>query len=169
MDLRKEILRGHSKAQVNRIVDYVGNNPERFKNLISVYIEGPYRVTQRAAWSISYCVENQPELVYPHLKTLLGQLKKPTVHDALKRNTMRLLQFIRIPKKYEGLVADLCFEYLANKKEAVAVKVFSMTVLNTIAEDIPEIKKELKILIEDNLPYASPAFQSRARKVLKDL
>lgn len=169
MDLRGEILRGYSKAQVNRIVAYVGGNPERFKKLIDVYVEGPYRVTQGAAAAISYCIENQPELVQAHLKTLLNQLKKPAVSDALKRNTMRLLQFIDIPIKYEGQIADLCFQYLANKKEAIAVKVFSMTVLSIIAKDKPEIKKELRIIIEDSLPYATPAFQSRARKVLKGL
>lgn len=167
MDLKNEILREHSKAQVTRIVNYVGNNPERFKKLVSVYVEGPYRVTQRAAWSISYCIENQPELVYPHLKTLLDQLKKPAVPDALKRNTMRLLQFIDIPKKYEGIIADRCFEYLANKKEAIAVKVFSMTVLQKIAKGKPELQKELRLILEDQLPYAGPAFQSRAKKIIE--
>lgn len=167
MDLKNEILREHSKAQVTRIVNYVGNNRERFKKLVSVYVEGPYRVTQRAAWPISYCIENQPELVYPHLKTLLDQLKKPALPDALKRNTMRLLQFIDIPKKYEGIIADRCFEYLANKKEAIAVKVFSMTVLQKIAKGKPELQKELRLILEDQLPYAGPAFQSRAKKIIE--
>lgn len=169
MDLRREILHGPSKVHVNRMVEYVGSNPGRFKKLIDIYVEGPYRATQRAAAPISYCIENHPELVQPHLKTLMDQLKKPDAPDALKRNTMRLLQFIHIPEKYEGQIADRCFEYLANKKEAIAVKVFSMTVLSIIAKDKPELKKELKIIIEDTLPYATPAFQSRARRVLKGL
>jgi hypothetical protein len=51
----------------------------------------------------------------------------------------------------------------------VAVKVFAMTVLSTIINDQPDLKKELKTIIEDQLPYASPGFVARARKIIKKL
>jgi hypothetical protein len=169
MDLRKEILKEHSKKQTGKIIDYVGDSPTRFKALVDVFLQGPYRVTQRAGWPLSYCVERSPALIKPHLKSILDHLRKPGIHDAVKRNTMRLLQFIEIPKRYQGQVADICFEYLQNNKEPVAVRVFSMFVLATIVRENPDLRKELIILIEDHLPYAKPAFISRARKVLKEL
>ena len=59
MDLKKEILKGHTKAQTEKIVKYVGNNALRFKALVNVYLSGPYRVTQRAAWPHSIgCTHN---------------------------------------------------------------------------------------------------------------
>lgn len=169
MNIRAEILKGYSRAQVNKIVDYVGNDPARFKVLVEVYLKGPYRITQRAAQPLTYCAERNPALVRPHLKTLLDHLMKPGVHDAAKRNTIRLLQFIEIPKPLQGKVAGLCFGYLQNRKEAVAIRVFSMTVLAAIAANNPALKPELKMLIEDQLHYGSCAFISRARKVLKSL
>jgi hypothetical protein len=169
MDISKEILREHSKTQTNKIVKYVGKSPQRFKALVDVFLAGPFRVTQRAAWPLTYCVENFPELIKPHLKTILNHLKKPGIHDAVKRNTVRLLQFITIPEKYQGQVADLCFQYLRDTREPVAIRVFSMTVLTEIARSNPELKQEIVILIEDQLPYASAAFRSRAKKVLKVL
>jgi hypothetical protein len=169
MDLRKEILKEHSKKQKSKVVDYVGDSPIRFKALVDVFLQGPYRVTQRAGWPLSYCVERSPALIKPHLKAILDHLRMPGIHDAVKRNTMRFLQFIEIPKRYQGQVADLCFEYLQNNKEPVAIRVFSMSVLASIAEENPDLKKELMMLIEDQLPYAKPAFISRARKVLKAL
>ena len=167
MDLTKAVLLAASKKRVNDIVRYVENDPQKFEKLVTIYLKGPYRITQRAAWPISYCVEHHPKLVIPHLGKILRQTKKPDAIDAVKRNTMRLLQFIDIPKKYQGEIAVLCFRYLENKKEAVAIKAFAMTVLSKIAEVQPELRNELKIVLEDQLPYAKPAFISRARKILK--
>lgn len=169
MDLRKEILKARSKTQKDKVVRFVGNDPVRFKTLVDVFLAGPYRVTQRASWPISYCVEAHPELIKPHLKVVLDLLDKPALPDFVKRNIIRLLQFIEIPKRYQGRVTDICFSFLQDPKQSIAVRVFSMFVLSQISRDIPEIKPEIKILIEDHLPYGSPAFVSRANKVLKDL
>jgi hypothetical protein len=169
MDLKREILKVHSKTQTNRIVRYVGKDPKRFNTLVKVFLAGPYRVTQRAAWPVAYCVEHHPDLVKPHLSTLLKHLGKPGIHDAVKRNTIRLLQFIDIPKRNQGQVAAICFQYLQDTKEPVAIRVFSMAVLGNLARENPELKQEIAILIEDHLPYASAAFRSRAKKVLKEI
>jgi hypothetical protein len=169
MDLEKTLKKGHSRAQSNAIVSYIAGNPERLKALVKVYLNGPYRMTQRAAWPLSLCVEKWPYLIDPHLGKILNYLKTPGAHDAVRRNTMRLLQFIDIPKRHRGQVADICFEYLQNRKVAVAIRVFSMTVLSHIIKDQPDMKRELKLLLEDHLPYSSAAFINRAKKVLKEI
>ena len=169
MDLRKQLLVEQSKANCERIVTYVGSSEVRFADLVKLYLEGTYRVTQRAAWPISYCIEEHPGLIEPHLKKILDFAGKPNANVAVKRNTIRLLQFINIPEKYQGQVADLCFRFLADMKETIAVRVFSMTVLANLAREAPAISNEIKILIEDQLPYATAGFRSRARKVLKQL
>ena len=168
MNIVQEVLREHSKAMCDRVVRYVGKNPARFAELVSVFLKGPYRVTQRAAWPLSYCVEQHPELVKVHLKKIILNLKTPGVHHAVKRNTLRLLQFIDIPKSMQGFVADVSFRFLSDPKEPIAVKVFSMEVLSKIAQQQPEIERELRLIIEDQLPYAGPAFLSRARKVMRN-
>jgi hypothetical protein len=103
------------------------------------------------------------------LKALIRNLKRPGLHDAVKRNTIRILQFIPIPRSLQGHATAICFDLFKNPKEPVAVRVFSMSVLGRIAEDQPELKGELKLLIEDQLPFGSAGFISRARKVLKQL
>ena len=169
MNLIKLILSDHSRATTNKIVDYIGNNPSRFQELVNLFLTGPYRVTQRAAWPLSYCVHNHPALIKPHLKKVLDHLKKPGIHDAVKRNTVRLLQDIKIPKSLQGRAADVCFEYLSNTKEPIAVRVFSMTVLANIAKENPALKNEIIPIIEDQLPFGSAGFRSRGMKVLKTL
>src|SRR5882672_1233429 len=94
MNILQELLREHSKAMCNRIVRYVGNNPARFKELVDLFLKGPYRITQRAGWPLSYCA---PHLIKPHLKRLVKNLETPGLSDSVKRNTLRFLQFIPIP------------------------------------------------------------------------
>jgi hypothetical protein len=169
MNLLKLILKEHSKATASKIVGYIGSDAVRFASLVKIFLKGPYRVTQRAAWPISYCVQKHPELIRGHLEKMIDFADQPGVHDAVKRNMIRLLQFIPIPRNLQGKVFDLCFRCLANPKEPIAVRVFSMTVLSNLAKENPELKNEIIPLIEDQLPFASAGFRSRGNRVLKEL
>ena len=168
IDLKKEIFKEHSKLQTLKIVKYIGNSTQRFHDLIKVLVKGPYHVSQRAAWPLSVCIEHHPELILPHLSTVLKLLNRKDMHEAVKRNVVRLLQYVDIPKRYYGKVAGTCFELL-DPKEPIAVRASSMTVLANIAVHEPDLKKELRIVIEDQLPYASAGFRARARKILKSI
>lgn len=169
MNLRDELLKEHSKAQCLRIVAYIGNSQERFDELAGLFLNDEYRVVQRAAWPLSYCVASHPGLIKKHLKKIILNLKKPGIHNAVKRNTVRLLQNIDIPKNVHGYVMAICFEYLVNPREPVAIKAFSLSVLGRLAKEHPEIVPEIKLLIEEQLPYQTAAFASRAKRVLKEM
>lgn len=169
MKLREEILKEHSKAQCTKIVKWVGNDQLRFDKLFDLFLHDEYRVVQRAGWPISYCVIAHPSFIGKHWKQLLKNLQKPNLHDAVKRNSIRLMQDIEIPEKYHGEVMNICFEYLASAKETLAVKVFSMKVLGNLVRLYPDIASELKILIEDQLPDQTAGFKSCAKKVLKQI
>lgn len=169
MNLKEVILKEHSKRQCDKVVTYVGANASRFSQLVDVFLSGPYRITQRAAWPLSCCVEKHPKLIEPHLKKIFTYTLKPGVHDAVKRNVLRLLQFIKIPSRWQGKTAAICFQFFSNKKEPIAVRVFSMTVLANLAKELPALKNDLIPLIEDQMPYGSAGFISRGRKLLKEL
>lgn len=169
MKLREEILKEHSKAQCTKIVKWVGSNQQRFDELFNLFLNDEYRVVQRAAWPVSYCVDAHPILISKHWKELVNNLKKPNIHDAVKRNSVRLMQDIALPETYHGEIMDICFTYLESPKEALAIKCFSMSVLANLAKCYPEIKTELKIIVEDQLPHQTPGFKSRAKTVLKQL
>jgi len=168
MNLRNTILQEHSKKHTVKIVNYIGNNQQRFDELIKLFLGNEYRVTQRAAWPLSYCVQAHPNLIRKHLKKIILNMKK-SVHPAVKRNTVRFLQNMDIPENLQGITTDICFEMLNSKNEPIAVKVFSMTVLSNISKSHPGLSKELKLSIEAQLPYASTGFQNRANKILKKL
>ena len=169
MNLRETILAEHSKANCTWIVKWIGNNQKRFDELVQLFLQDEYIVVQRAGWPLSEVVIKYPQLVQPHLRKILAYINKPGLHGAVKRNTVRLLQAITIPKKNHGKVMTLCFEYLLSPDEEIAVKAFSLTVLNNLSILYPEIKQELKTIIEDRWEFETAAFHSRAKKILKEI
>ncbi len=166
-NLKEQILNEHSKAQCTTIVNWVGASQQRFDELFHLFLNDEYRVVQRAAWPVSYCVIAHPDFIKNHWPALIKNLQKQNLHNAVKRNSIRLLQGIKIPKKYQGQIMDICFKYVESPTEAVAVKAFSLTVLGNLAKQYPEIIPEIKLLIEEQLPHQTAAFKSRAKVFFK--
>ena len=149
-----------------KIVQYVGGDPARFKELMENFLGDTYRVSQRAAWAVSYCAEHQGELVKPYFGRLIEQLEREDAHVAVRRNVARLLQFVEIPPRYRGRVFDACYNLVDDAAQPVAVKVFALTVAAQIAGDKPELLAELRLMAEKHAPHLTIAFRTRAKRVL---
>ena len=169
MKLRDQILKEHTKVNCDQIVKWVGDSQQRFDELFDLFLNDEYRVVQRAGWPLSNAVKAHPEFIQKHFSKLLKNLQKPNHHIAVKRNTVRLLQEVDIPPRFQGQVMDICFEYISSPSEAIAVKAFALTILENLSKKYPEIKPELKTIIEDRWDYETAAFHSRAKKILKKL
>lgn len=167
MNLESEILKEHSKQQAVKITRWVGDDEKRFHALLDLFLNGEHRVVQRASWIVSLCAERHPALILPWLPQMIGKASEQGVHDAVKRNVVRLLQFVDIPKKLQGPAANLCFGFLQSVDAPIAVKAFSMTVLANIADAQPDLKRELSLVIAEMVPYSGPGIRSRAKKVLR--
>lgn len=169
-NLRDEILIEHSKANAVRIVNWVGNDARRFNELMQLFLHDEYRVVQRAAQIISIVAEKNRQLLQPHLTEMVARMREPNLPTAVKRNVVRVLQNQEIPEDLHGAVMNTCFDLLADIKETIAVRAFSMTVLANLVKHYPEIKQELKVILEEGLEQdPSPGFRSRALKTLKQL
>jgi len=157
----------HSKQQAEAIVEYIGHDPKRFAELMKLFFAGEYRLTQRAAWPMSYCAELHPELIRPYLSKLLDCLERDDQHDAVRRNIVRLLQYIEIPKRLTGKVYARCVDLIDDACQPVAVRAFAMTVAARIAKSEPDLMNELRLIVSKHLPHSTAAFQVRAREILR--
>jgi hypothetical protein len=166
MDILQLLRSEHSKKQTDRIVRYIGDDPTRFAVLMALFFKGEYRITQRAAWPLSYCVRAHPALIGPYFKRLLDNLARKDIHVAVIRNTLRLLQDVDIPKRFHGRIMSTCFDFIQSPETPIALKVFSLTILANLSSVYPEIRGELKLIIEEQWEHATPGFRSRAKKVL---
>jgi predicted RNA methylase len=156
------------KEQVSVIVDYIGTDKKQFDQLMSLFFSDDNRLAQRAAWVMSHCVEKQPKLATPYLEKLIKHLYRSN-EDAIKRNSLRILQYVEIPKPLWGETLEKCFEYLESNNEAIAIRAFSMTVAYNISQQVPELKPELKALIEEIIIFGSAGLKSRGNKILRKL
>jgi len=168
MDIEKQISQNHSKENTILVSKYIGDNPERFEELLNIFMSDDYRQVQRASWIVNTVAESHPGMVTKYLPQIVAQLHEPK-HDAVKRNVLRLLQFLEIPENLKEDLINICFDILLSAKEPIAIKVFGMTVLEKATRGIPELQNELALIIEDQYPYGSAGFKSRANKILKKI
>ena len=170
MNLREAILKEHSKAQALKIADWVGNNEKHFALLMHLFLKDEYRVVQRSAWIVSMVADRHPSLLHSHFNAMVKRMEEQNLPVAVKRNVIRILQDIPIPKKLQGAIMDICFHFLSDPKEAIAVRCFSMTVLANLSKDHREIKNVLNSVVKWALEEKpSAGFRARARKILKEI
>jgi hypothetical protein len=99
---------------------------------------------------------------------MIDLLNKP-VHDALKRNTVRIFQYIDVKQKLHPKLIDASFRLIQSKKEAIAVRCFSMVILAKMCQKYPELTKELRAAIIPIREDSSAGMKAAIRKIEKIL
>ncbi|MBL8017758.1 MAG: hypothetical protein JNK43_10830, partial [Ignavibacteria bacterium] len=99
MDIREEALKEHSKKQIQKIAKWIGNDAERFQQYLKLFLYDEYRVVQRISWVLSILAEEHPAMVAKFLPKIIKRLDDEKIHVAVKRNVVRVLQFLPIPEK----------------------------------------------------------------------
>ncbi len=167
MDIEKQLLVVHSKENALYITDHVISYPEKTAELVRLFLGQDNRITQRASQVVGMLFDRKPDLILPYLGQIIANLEND-INDAVKRNTVRLLQNQSIPEEYEALVANKCFDYLTGK-EPIAVKAFSMTVLANLTQRYPDFRHELETIIKDLMQEGSAGIKARGKAVLAQL
>ncbi|WP_317898110.1 hypothetical protein [Aurantibacillus circumpalustris] len=170
MDIRERLEAEHSKSLTLAIVKFIGDDKKRFKELMTIFLNGEYRLTQRSAWPLSYIVIDHPELLQPYFDVFLQKLNDESQHPAIARNIFRVLQEIKIPEKYEGILIDKAFKIIMSEMQPAAVRAFAITVAAKISKQYPELKNEFLIILKElgSLPQL-PSMRSRIKMALKEL
>ncbi len=169
MDIREEALKEHSKKQVLKIAAWIGDNEDRFRQYLSLFLYDEYRVVQRISWVLSAVAEKYPGLVEKNIGTIIKRLDDTGIHVAVKRNVVRVLQFLKIPGKYHAKVFNHCINYLSDPNETIAVRCFSMTVAASLAEKYPELAGEVIETINISMKNSTAGLRARSKMVLKKL
>ncbi len=167
MNLKEALLSEHSRVQTDKIIAWVGGSPERFRELMFLFFEGEKLVVQRSAWSIGLIACKNPDLFYPYLDKAVQQLYSKDIHDAAVRNILRIIQDLVIPEHLEGPLLELCLGYINQPKIPGAIKAFAITTLENICSKYPELASEVLIILNDRIPYESPAYVSRGKRFIK--
>lgn len=171
MKIREALLQEkiHPKELALEISHYAVSSKARFKELMQCFLDEETRVAQRAAWSVSWAAREKPPMITPYIKVLVAQLSRKDVHPAIIRNSVRVLEAIDIPEEFHGDVMNACFDFVTSPTTPIAIKAFSLTTLFNLSALYPDIKPELKLIIEEQWDNETAAFRSRGKKILAKL
>lgn len=136
---------------------------------MNCFLSNEYRLAQRAAWSVSRAARSKPELIKPYIKNLVAQLQRKDVHNAVIRNSIRVLEDIEIPEEFHAEVMNACFAFIEKPSTPAAIKAFSLTALFNLSKQYPEIKQELQLIIQERIDGETAAFKSRGKNILKSI
>ncbi len=164
--LVEQLSAEHSKAQTIRLVRWINQDQDRLSHLMDIFLGTDYRLTQRSAWVVRYVGEETPALLVPWLSQLVATLRRPGLHNAVQRNILNIFEHIDLPAVLLDDLADNCFLYLADPQAPIAVRAASITILDKICRQVPELRPEFHLLLEEHMDHATAAFKSRARKIL---
>lgn len=167
MDLKAQLLKVHNRKNADLIVLWIGTSQERFDELLNLLLHGDLILAQRASWPLSISGIKHPMLIESHLDEVLLNLKRTDIHNGVRRNCLNLFVYGKIPERLEGELMDLCFKFVADPLETAAVKSSSLGILENLAKKYPEILPELKLIIEDQLPFGATSFKTKAKGILK--
>lgn len=157
---------GHKKALRDEIVEHVGRSKSRMADLMSFFFHDEWRYNQRSAWSVGIIGAAKPKLIAPYLKKMLDGLETAT-HPAVPRNTIKIFTEISIPEELEGILFDKCMSYLEDTKAPIAVRCYSINVLEKIADKYPELQADLVAVVKEHLPHGTAGIKYRCRRVIK--
>lgn len=167
MNIREALIAKHSKEQTVKIVNYIGNDSEKFSKLMSMFFGDDCRLAQRAAWAVSHVTESSPALVQPFLAKMVNCLTSKKVHDALKRCVLRSLQYLEIPEKLAGKIYSISLDLIDEPREPAAIRVFAMSAAAKIANGQPDLMNEISLIVNEHLEHSSAAFRARAQMIFK--
>lgn len=168
-EIKNELIAKHSKTQSKKIAKKCVGDGAYLDALINIILENETILSQRAAWVLSFINKKNKVYLQPYLHQLIDNLSKPKLHDAVKRNTLKIFEETNPPADYETKLLDLSIQFLRNKNEAIAIRVFAMTAMVNLSLLYPELQNEVKEIILEQYDEESPAYVSRAKKELKRL
>lgn len=167
--LEEEVLQIRSRVQVERLARQIYADRQRIRALMELFLRGDVEIARRSSWVVRKLADKDIAAVEPYLARMIDRMNQPEMHPAVRREVTAILQCATIPARLRGRVLASCFDLLADASEPVAVRANAMTVVERIANIQPELAREARLVIEQNLPYASGAFLSRARHILPAL
>ena len=107
MNLKAAVIKSNFKDQVVYVAAEISTDEEKFAELMELFFSHDNTYAQRASWVMMHCTDQYPWLIKPYLRKLVKNLYQ-SPGKATKRNTVRLLQFIDIPRNLWGEVIEIC-------------------------------------------------------------
>ncbi|MCI5059390.1 MAG: hypothetical protein MRY83_24975 [Flavobacteriales bacterium] len=164
----KSLVRKCNKEKASEIVKWIDDDQGKFDDLMCLVYGNDLDHSMRASWIVDMVCAKNDKLFESHLDQVienLGGFK----HEGVHRSLLKIISNLEIPEKHLAHLFDKCLNWLIREEVPIAVKVHGMQVAFNISQKVPELQRELALVLEENYDNASVGFKSRARKLIKKL
>ena len=168
MNIKNELLKDRNKFKINEVAKYVKLNNSKLIDLVSLLKTKDDFLQYRVSWCLSTCYDLKVPNISLHCEVLMNTLLSSS-SSSVKRNLLRVLQWIDIPEKHHGNLINSCFSFVDDINEPVAVKAFSLGILEKMCGFYPDLKKELLLVCENHRNTKSAGIKSRINRIYKFL
>lgn len=169
MNFEKALSNNRGKQLCLDIVAIINENPNRVNEIYQLIDHTDIKIQQGAAWVLGTMADLKPNLLTDACPYLMDAFLDKNQHNGTYRNLLKVFIAIKLPEEYEGLIVQRAFDLLNSSSQAVAVKIFSMTILFKMIKKYPELKEELILSIENQLHNGTAGIKARGHKILKAL
>lgn len=170
-----KLIEESTAHRLNRefIRDYIFQNPDKLRFLMQIGLNEKDKIHFKACWSLELIFELKLELILPYLDEFTSKIthykKDPAIRPASKiclflskSKTIKLTEF------QETKIIETCLDWLI-QDEKVATKAYSMRALYNFGKKYDWINDELKIILSQDYPNHSAAYQAAAKDILRKL
>jgi len=167
-NIREQLMAELSHFNINYIAAAIDTDPDHFNTIMHFVLHDKDPVPPRAAWVAEIVSGKNPTLIDPYIEDIISGLDNYT-HPGTRRNMLKILMRTEIPEYLQGLLIDICFQWIMDDHKKVAAKVYAIQIIENHLPLYPELAVELSEVIRDQFNKNSAGFRSRGRKVLNNL
>ncbi len=154
--------------QIQYLAENIVKSTEDIKMMFSLILANEPVFSQRASMVLHHCTNIMPSVSDGFQKELI-QFLSVSAHPGIHRSILRALEERPIQDEWAGDYIDVAFSLLQDGEQPVAIKVYAMGGLLNNCRAYPELLEELKLHVEEQYPFQSAAFKSKAHRVLKSI
>ncbi|WP_404284758.1 hypothetical protein [Exiguobacterium aurantiacum] len=169
MDIR-EVLSGgdlRSVGHVDAVVAYVGNDPDRFSELMTGLTDDRPVVRMRSADAMEKVTRRHPKLLRAHRASLFEQLQIVTQQE-VRWHLAQLMPRMTLTEEEASGIVHVLTDWIDTGMSAIVI-VNALQAIFDLSAVHSRFRDDLKTLLESQLETGSPAVKSRSKKLLQKL
>ncbi len=168
-----KMLKEHLSSRANKPETvsfslYIIEHPYLIDELYQLIFNDKTKGQWRAAWLFEHIFLDNKALISPYFEDMINKFPK-LKQDGIKRHFSKILAFSDINHLLNGDFINTCFDWIIAEDIPVAVKANCMHILYNATKKYPELKPELKMILEEQFNNNTAGFKSRAKKILKEI
>ena len=166
----EDILTDSGRATADVAVDVISQKPELFSEAYDLCMAQEGKMAMRAARVVWLIAESMPELFKPYLHDVVNKLPSLT-HTSVKRCMLKILSVYDLSDEEElhGHIIEECFRNMLASDAEIAIRGYSIAVLDKMLKIYPEISGELISAYQILIDSGPETLARYSNKKLKEL